>query len=414
MKSKEGKIELLAPAGNFEKLEIAIHYGADAVYLAGKDFSLRNFSGNFTLDELKQAVALAHENGVKVYVACNIYSRNDEQEALADYLGQLGEICPDALIIADPGIFNMARRIVPQIPIHISTQSNTTNYGTASFWKELGATRINTARELSLDEIREIGEKGGIETEVFVHGAMCISYSGRCLLSSFMAQRDSNRGLCCHPCRFNYAVVEEKRPGHYYPVTEDGRGTYVFNSKDLCMIRHIPDMIRAGICALKIEGRMKGINYVASAVKVYREAIDAYYENPGAYAVRTEWLDELEKISHRGYCTGFYLGDPDQIMPNYEHCLYSNKTADSVFAGKIVERISQQKFRVDVRNKLFSGDMVEILSPGMPLQRQPVQEIRSEEDELLPFAQPNSRVTITLRADASPNDLIRRISAIPE
>ncbi|RLC30936.1 MAG: U32 family peptidase, partial [Deltaproteobacteria bacterium] len=355
--------ELLAPAGNFEKLEIAIHYGADAVYLAGKDFSLRNFSGNFTIEELYRAVELAHARHVKVYVACNIYSRNHEQQDVTCYLAQLADINPDAVIIADPGILMEARRVIPGIPVHMSTQANTTNYRSALFWKNLGARRINAARELTLDEIIEIASMGSIEVEAFVHGAMCISYSGRCLLSSFMENRDANRGMCCHPCRFNYAVMEAKRPGQYYPLAEDDRGSYVFNSHDLCMIGHIPEMVRAGIAAFKIEGRMKGINYLASTVKVYREAIDSFCNDPEGYATQPEWVSELNSISNRGYCTGFYFGDPRQVVPNY---LDTGNTAHT-FLAKVTGESTGHAVSVQVRNKLFMGDRVEIIRPDGPV-----------------------------------------------
>ncbi|MGD8445919.1 MAG: peptidase U32 family protein, partial [Desulfobacterales bacterium] len=285
---KSNKVELLAPAGNFEKLEIAIHYGADAVYLGGKDFSLRNFSGNFSLEEIKQAVTYAHDRAVKVYAAVNVYARNDQHQQIAAYLRKLGAISLDGVIVADPGVFMTARELMPHIPLHLSTQANSTNYKTVAFWERLGIQRINLARELTLAEIKAIAEKAQIEIEAFVHGAMCIAYSGRCLLSSFMANRHSNRGMCTHPCRWKYALVEETRPGQYMPVAEDDRGTYIFNSKDLCMIEHIPAMIDAGVAALKIEGRMKGINYLASVLKVYREAIDWYSRDPAGYRVKPE------------------------------------------------------------------------------------------------------------------------------
>ncbi|MBW2201393.1 MAG: U32 family peptidase, partial [Deltaproteobacteria bacterium] len=317
MNRQTQKVELLAPAGDFEKLEIAIHYGADAVYLGGKNFSLRNFSGNFTEQELRKAISVAHQSNVKVYVACNIYPRSCELQAISDYLVFLGKIEPDAIIIADPGIVNLAQKKISHIPVHLSTQANTTHIQSVLFWQNLGVKRINIARELSLEEIREIASHSDVEIEAFVHGAMCIAYSGRCLLSGYMANRDSNRGMCAHPCRWRYAVVEELRPGQYLPLTEDDRGSYIFSSKDLCMIGHIPDMIRAGICALKIEGRMKGIHYLAAVVKAYREAIDAYYNHSEAYVVTEEWTKELSSINHRGYCTGFYFGNPDQVLPNY-------------------------------------------------------------------------------------------------
>ncbi|MBW2366874.1 MAG: U32 family peptidase, partial [Deltaproteobacteria bacterium] len=310
------RVELLAPAGSFEKLEIAVHYGADAVYLAGKDFSLRNFSGNFTLDELFQAVKFARKRNVKVYVACNTFPRNHEQRAIAEYLDQLEKIDPDALIIADPGVLREAGSRLPHVPIHLSTQANTTNYASARFWESMGVSRVNVARELPLREIKEIADRCRCEIEAFIHGAMCISVSGRCLLSSFMTQRDSNRGMCSHPCRWQYAVVEQRRPEKYFPVAEDTHGTYVFNSQDLCMLSHIPEMVAAGIDSLKIEGRMKSVHYVAATVKTYREAIDAFYDNPQTYQVDKRWVAELSGISHRLYCTGFYFEDPEQISPN--------------------------------------------------------------------------------------------------
>jgi putative protease len=344
------KIELLAPAGNFEKLEIAIYYGADAVYLAGKEFSLRNFSENFTLDELHKAIKLAHNYGVKTYIACNTYSRNSEQKAIKDYLQALGEISPDAIIIADPGTLMEANKTIPNIPLHLSTQANTTNYKSVLFWEKFGVKRINIARELSLIEIKEIISRCSVEIEAFVHGAMCISYSGRCLLSAFMTNRSSNLGKCSHPCRWNYAVMEEKRPGQYYPIAENNDGTYIFNSKDLCMIEHIPEIIESGLSSVKIEGRMKGINYIASAVKVYREAIDLYYENPATYKTQKYWIDELNNISHRGYCTGFYFSDPEQILPNFG----SNLNPGQVFIGRVIEVNNNQSVNINVRNKFFN------------------------------------------------------------
>src|SRR5210317_748326 len=314
---KSNKVELLAPAGNFEKLEIAIHYGADAVYLGGQDFSLRNFSGNFSLEEIWQAVAYAHDRGVKVYVTVNVYARNEEQPLIAEYLEKLGAIGADGLILADPGVILTARELIPHIPLHLSTQANTTNYKTVEFWQQLDIRRVNVARELTLAEIKSITEQSHIEIEAFVHGAMCIAYSGRCLLSSFMANRHSNRGMCAHPCRWKYALVEELRDGEYMPIAEDDRGTYIFNSKDLCMIEHIPAMIDSGVSALKIEGRMKGINYLATVVKVYREAIDQYYQDPMGYAVQPAWLVELTRIDHRGFCSGFYFDDPQQTEADF-------------------------------------------------------------------------------------------------
>jgi putative protease len=401
------KVELLAPAGNFEKLEIAIHYGADAVYLGGKDFSLRNFSGNFTVPEIKTAVTYAHERGVKVYVACNIFSRNHEQKPIYDFLLALKDVGPDAVIISDPGTLMMARETIPTIPMHLSTQANTTNFRAAAFWQKNGVKRINVARELSLEEIKEISSKTTMGIEAFVHGAMCISYSGRCLLSSFMANRDSNRGMCCHPCRFEYAVVEALRPGQYYPLAEDGRGSYVFNSKDLCMIEHIPQMIAAGIESLKIEGRMKGIHYLATTVKAYRAAIDAYSDSPETYNARQEWIESLHKIGNRGYCTGFYMGDPDQTPPNDT----GSKLEGHSFIAKAFKKIDGCHTEVDVRNKFYQSETIEIVTASGPDRPDYIHEIRNQNNEPIGFAQPGSRVTIKLRQAASQNDLIRKVAS---
>lgn len=406
MQKLNRKIELLAPAGNFEKLEIAIHYGADAVYLAGKDYSLRNLSENFTLEELERAVLFARKSGVKVYVACNIFSRNSEQGAISDYLKSLAEISPDAVIIADPGILLEARKVMPGMPIHLSTQANTTNYKAAFFWKNQGVSRINAARELSLKEIEEIALPGNVEVEVFVHGAMCISYSGRCLLSNFMENRDSNRGECCQPCRFRYSVVEETRPGRYMPVAEDNRGTYIFNSKDLCMIQFIPEMINAGVSSLKIEGRMKGINYVASAVKVYREAIDSYYESPAEYSIKDEWIEELSRISNRGYCTGFYFGKTDDTVPNY---MDIKPATGRTFIGKVTA-VEDGNFAVlVVRNRFFLNDPVDILGKKGPVKKDTIKRILDIEGNEVKAARSGSSVKVLLENECSANDVIRKI-----
>lgn len=400
------KLELLAPAGNFEKLEIAVHFGADAVYLAGKDFSLRNFSGNFTLDEMQQAIAFAHANKVKVYVACNIFPRNQEQTAISDFLTSLGKMDLDAIIISDPGILAMARQKMPQTPIHLSTQANMTNYNAARFWESQGVVRVNVARELTLPEIETIARRTTLEVEAFVHGAMCMAYSGRCLLSSFMALRDSNRGMCCHPCRFQYAVVEAKRPGQYYELSEDSRGTYILNSRDLCMIEHIPEMITAGISSLKIEGRMKGINYLASVVKIYREAIDAYTVNAQAYHVQPEWIEELAKVSHREYCTGFYLGNPEQVSPNIDGRI----RAGLLFLAKVLKANGNGQMVVDVRNQMCRNDNIEIISAGRPVRTDTILKIVNEDHQEVDVVNPGSRAKITLEGHAFPNDIIRKVT----
>ncbi len=405
MRSSENKIELLAPAGNFEKLEIAIHYGADSVYLAGKDFSLRNFAGNFTPEEMNRAVTLAHRHNVKVYVACNIYARNFEQEALTSYLKQIGDIKPDGVIVADPGVFTQVRRLIPQIPIHLSTQANTTNISSALFWETQGAKRINLARELSLIEIKAIAGQCHAEIEVFVHGAMCMAYSGRCLLSGFMADRSANRGLCAHPCRWKYALVEEQRPGEYLPFGEDNRGAYIFNAKDLMMIEHIPALIDSDVASLKIEGRMKGVNYLGTVVKTYREAIDTYYRNPATYAVADHWKHELNAVGRRGYCTGFYFGDPREIIPDYAN---ENPVQQQLFLGKVLEAYTSGKVETEVRNKMFKGECVDVLTRQGPAQPDTVLEIETSDGEPLEFAQPNMKVRIRMNKTYARNDLIRR------
>lgn len=401
------QVELLAPVGNMEKLKIAIHYGANAVYLGNKTFSLRSYSENFTEDEMDQAIQYAHERGVKVYVACNIYSRNIDQQAIQNYLLRLGELKPDAIIISDPGILLMARQIIPQLPIHLSTQANTTNFNAALFWQQLGVKRINVARELSLAEIKEIRDKTSIEIEAFVHGAMCISYSGRCLLSLFMAKRHSNLGMCCQPCRFKYVVMEETRPGQYFPIVEDDRGSYIFNSKDLCMIEYIPQMIQAGIQSLKIEGRIKGIHYLATVVNVYRQAIDDYYRNPDHWHIQTEWLEELQKVCYRTYCTGFYFGDPEQIVPNYDISLYS--IGDYILGGKVLGMNGRGHVVIDVRSQLSVGDQIEILSHKSPLKLSTIRSIYDSNGFEQATVQPGQTASIDINTECDRYDLIRKI-----
>jgi putative protease len=403
MKVDNQKVELLAPAGSPEKLEIAIHYGADAVYLAGRDFSLRNFSANFSAQEMLDARRLTREKGVRMYVAVNIYSRNSEQAAIAEFLDFLATVQPDALIVADPAIFMQARRRLPAVPLHVSTQANTTSSASARFWRDLGAARVNAARELSLEEIREMAAGSGIAVEAFVHGAMCMAYSGRCLLSGYMAGRQSNRGMCCQPCRFQYAVMEETRPGQYFPIAEDSRGAYLFNARDLCMIAHLPEMIAAGIRCLKIEGRMKSIHYLAAVVKVYREAIDAWYRDPGTYRVRKRWQAELAAVSHRGYCTGFYFDDPRQTAANLDSLVHPGER----FAAKVVARTGDGGACVVVKNKIVTGDRVSVLTPGGPLRSDRIEKIVDEYGITRSLAQPGARATVYLATPPKALDLIR-------
>lgn len=405
-KPPPSKTELLAPAGNFEKLEIAIHFGADAVYLGGKDFSLRSFSGNFTPEDMQKAIRYAHDRGVKVYVTCNIYPRNNDISAITDYLIQLGKIGVDAIIVSDPGILSIALERIPHVPIHLSTQANTTNFASVSFWEKMKIRRINLARELSLKEITEIAQRCRIECEIFVHGAMCISYSGRCLLSSFLANRESNRGMCCQPCRSRYAVIEESRPQEHIPIAEDRYGTYIFNSKDLCMIRHIPEMISTGATAFKIEGRMKTVHYLATVVKTYREAVDRWYDNPQTYSSRQQWLEELEKINHRGYCTGFFFGHSPETDPNFYESVY--RPTNIIFAGKVIEHRSNGLSRVDIRNKTCIGDTIEILKPSGFSPRMTIKSLYNPNGVSIPAAQPGQIADIPLEVETAPNDIIRK------
>jgi U32 family peptidase len=401
------KVELLAPAGNFEKLEIALHYGADAVYLAGKDFSLRNFSGNFTLDEMKAAINLAHGQNAKVYVALNIYARPRDLTPISQYIQTLEGLRPDGLIVADPAVISMAQRLAPGIPIHLSTQANTTNPEAVRFWQDHGVRRINAARELCLEEIRLLSENTNtpVEIEAFVHGAMCISYSGRCLLSNYMAGRPRNQGMCCQPCRFNYSVMEETRPGQHFPIVEDERGTYIFNAKDLCMLAHLPQMIDANIRALKIEGRMKGIHYVATAVKTYRQAIDAYYADPQHFCVAPHWMQELNKITSRGYGTGFYLEMPSRSSHNYA------PPAPPTFAlaAKVLSSAGRHRAHVEVRNQIRRHDSLEIIKPGGPAIADRITHLMDVEGRPIELAQPGSRVTVSLSNDCDRFDLLRCI-----
>ena len=354
------KPELMVPASSLEVLKSAVRYGADAVYIGGEVFGLRAKAKNFTIEEMKEGVEFAHEAGVKVYVTVNILAHNDDLEPALEYVKELKDVNPDALIIADPAIFTIVREVWPEIDIHISTQANNTNYGTYLFWHRLGAKRVVSARELNLREIREIRDNipYDMEIETFVHGAMCISYSGRCLLSSFMAGRDANKGACTHPCRWKYAVVEESRPGQYMPVEENERGTYIFNSKDLCMIDHIPELVEAGIDSFKIEGRMKTALYVATVARTYRMAIDDFFEDPEKYKANIPKYNELiSQCTYRQFTTGFFFGKPDENAQIYDKNEYEK---DSVYLG-IVEDVQDNVIELTQKNKFKVGDTIEIM-----------------------------------------------------
>ena len=355
--------ELLIPASSLEVLKTAVMFGADAVYIGGEAFGLRAKAKNFSMEEIREGIAFAHAHDVKVYITANILAHNGDLSGVRAYFEELKEIRPDALIISDPGVFMIAREVCPEIDIHISTQANNTNYGTYQFWHQLGARRVVTARELSMAELKEIREKApaDLEMETFIHGAMCISYSGRCLLSNYFTGRDANRGACTHPCRWKYAIVEETRPGEYMPVYENERGTYIFNSKDLCMIEHIPELIDSGIDSFKIEGRMKTALYVATVARTYRKAIDDYLESPELYRENMDWyLDQISNCTYRQFTTGFFFGKPDESAQIYDNNTY---VKEYTYLGIIGECTADGLYRIEQRNKFSVGEQIEIMKP---------------------------------------------------
>lgn len=398
------KPELLAPAGNMEKLRIAVHYGADAVYLGGKSFGLRNLADNFSTAELAEAVVYAHERRVKVYLTINAYPDNDDIDGLLHYLEEMRPIPFDAYIAADPGVIETIREISPERDIHLSTQANTTNWKSALFWQKQGIRRINLAREMSLEGMRQVRENTAIELEAFVHGAMCISYSGRCLLSSVMSGRNANKGECTQPCRWNYAIVEETRPGEYFPVMEDKNGTFIFNSKDLCLLPYLPELAGAGMDSLKIEGRMKGIYYVASVVRIYRQALDRYFAEPETYHCDPDWLEELCKISHRGYTTGFFLGPPKDI----DHQYHSSYIRNHEFVGIVEESLPDGAIVLGVRNRIKTGDTLEFIGPAMSSSFHKMNEIITDRGERVEAANPNQRIIVRTAFATARYDLVRR------
>lgn len=396
--------ELLAPAGNLEKLKIAVHYGADAVYLGGKAFGLRNLADNFTPEEMAEGIAHAHARGVKVYLTVNSYPSNDDLPGLATYLEEIAPLPFDAWIVADPGVIGLIREIAPEKTIHLSTQANTVNWRSALFWQQQGVSRINLAREMSLAAVIETEQRTSVELELFAHGAMCISYSGRCLISSVMSGRNANKGECSHPCRWGYALVEETRPGEYFPIMEDDSGTFIFNSRDLCLIEHLPEIVASGVASLKIEGRMKGIYYVASTVRAYRAALDALQAEGERYRFRPEWLEELCKTSHRGYTTGFLFGQPREVGQEY-HSAYLRSHQ---FVGLVEEVHADGTATIGVRNKIRPGETLELMGPGMRIDTLTVTELRNDVGSPLEAANPNSRVRIAVPSGTEPLDMLRR------
>jgi putative protease len=407
--------ELLVPAGNLEKLKMAIHCGADAVYLSGKHYGLRTYAGNFTLSEMEEAMTLARKEQVKVYVTLNIIARNSDMNDLPGYLTSLSDLAVDGLIVSDPGIIAHARQIVPHIPLHVSTQLSTSNWSSAFFWQQQGITRVNLARELSLEEIAFIKQKVSLELELFIHGSLCISHSGRCLLSTYLAHRDSNRGACAHPCRWQYALMEENRPGVYFPISEDEQGSYIFNAKDLCLIEYLPEVIATGVDALKIEGRMKGVNYVAGVTRIYRHALECYRRSPENYQFQQQWLEELKKLSHRDYTTGFVLGAPSGESYNYATSEYIRT---HTFVGVVKEILPfleenaspdiGKHVKIQVRNKIVSGDEIEFITKELKSYHMKLGEFTNGKGELLQVAQPGQEILLRTDLPVRVNDLIRK------
>lgn len=409
---ESNKIELLAPAGDLERLKIAIIYGADAVYIGGEIFGMRTAAKNFSKEDMLEGVRFAHERGKRVFVTINIIPHNEDFEHLPEYLKELEEIGIDAVILADPGVLSVVKEVIPNMEVHLSTQANNTNYMSAKFWYNQGIKRVVMAREMSFDEIAEIraNTPEDMDIEAFVHGAMCISYSGRCLISNYMTGRDANRGSCAQSCRWQYHLVEEKRPGEYFPIYEDERGTFFFNSKDLCMIEYIPQIIESGIYSLKIEGRMKTAYYVASVVRAYRMAIDEYYKNPEGWEFNPMWLQELEKGSHRHFTTGFYINKPESSEQNYESASY---VRNYDFIGIVRDVEESGLVLTEQRNKMCVGDDIEVMGPYKETMYTTIEEMYNEDGEPIESApHPRQLVKLKLGVEVDKDFMLRKI--IPE
>ena len=413
--NKMKRPELLVPASSLEVLQVAVIFGADAVYIGGEAFGLRAKAKNFSKADMAEGIRFAHEHGVKVYVTANILAHNQDLEGVREYFEELKKIGPDALIISDPGVYQIAKEVCPEIERHISTQANNTNYGTYQFWYQMGAKRVVTARELSLEEIREIRNRipDDMEIETFIHGAMCISYSGRCLLSNYLTGRDSNQGACTHPCRWKYSIMEESRPGEYFPVYENERGTFIFNSKDLCMIEHIPDLIDTGIDSFKIEGRMKTALYVATVARTYRKAIDDYLKDPALYQKNMPWYQEqISNCTYRQFTTGFFYGKPTQEAQIYDNNTY---VKNFTYLGT-VENVDERGFaKIEQKNKFSVGETVEIMKPDGQNVEVTVEKIIDEdgqEQESAPH--PKQVLYVALSGEASVYDILRRQEGVTE
>lgn len=403
------KPELLIPASSLEVLKTAVVFGADAVYIGGEVFSLRAKSKNFSMEDMREGINFAHAHGAKVYVTANILAHNGDLDGVEAYFHELKEIGPDALIISDPGVFQIAKEVCPEIEIHISTQANNTNYRTYRFWHSLGAKRVVSARELSMEELRELRANipEDLEIETFIHGAMCISYSGRCLLSSYFTGRDANQGACTHPCRWKYAIMEETRPGEYLPVYENERGTYIFNSKDLCMIEHIPELVEAGIDSFKIEGRMKTALYVAVVTRTYRQAIDDYLKDESLYRSRMEYYkEEIAKCTYRQFTTGFFFGKPDHDTQIYDNNTYIKAYT---YLGLISDRREDGFYGLEQRNKFSVGETIEVMKPDGRNEEVTVRAMTDEEGlPLESCPHPKQKIYVDLGIELSPFDLLRR------
>ncbi len=399
--------ELLAPAGNLKKLKIALDYGADAVYCGGKNFGLRARADNFDRSEIERAVEYAHQREKKVYVTANILPHNNHLQKIVDYLSFLEEADVDGVIVSDPGVIYLIEENNIDVPLHLSTQASTVNWAGARFWSERGLKRIILARELSRTEIKEIIKKSDVEVEIFIHGAMCISYSGRCLLSSYMTGRDANVGDCAQPCRWKYKLVEEERPGEYFPITQDKHGTYILNSRDLNLLSRLPEVIELGVDSIKIEGRMKSVNYVATVTSVYRAALDEFARSPEEYVIRERWQKELNKISHRPYTEGFFDGDPGEEGQNYKSSSYIRPYR---FLGIVQGYLPEAELAiVKVKNKFSPGDEVEIFGPGCRVIRQKVEKIYDAEgNEIEAARHPESTVKMEVNEEIGENYIIRR------
>lgn len=407
------KPELLIPASSLEVLKIAVIFGADAVYIGGEAFGLRAKARNFSMEDMKEGIEFAHQHHVKVYVTANILAHNKDLDGVREYFRELKEIRPDALIISDPGVFMIAKEVCPEIERHISTQANNTNYETYKFWYGLGAKRVVSARELSLEEIKQIRANipDDLEIETFIHGAMCISYSGRCLLSNFFTGRDANQGACTHPCRWKYSIVEETRPGEYMPVYENERGTYIFNSKDLCMIEHMDDILTSGIDSLKIEGRMKTALYVATVARTYRKAIDDYFESPKLYRENMEWYKEqIMGCTYRLFTTGFFYGKPDETSQIYDSNTYAK---DYTYLGFLEEKTEKGLYRITQRNKFLVGETIEVMRPDGENRLVTVKAIYDEEGNSCDSApHPQQVLYLDLGEDLNVFDLLRRKESV--